>query len=115
LFPDTYHFARGLTPEQILTRMVQRLRAKLTPDILTRARERRLDVHQLLTLASIIEREAAVQEERPLISAVFWNRLEIGMPLQADPTVPYAVGKEPRARTRAGPETAPPYNHYEPC
>ena len=112
LFPDTYHFARGLTPEQILTRMVQRLRAKLTPDMLTRARERRLDVHQLLTLASIIEREAAVQEERPLISAVFWNRLEIGMPLQADPTVQYAVGKERRALTRADLATDHPYNTY---
>ena len=112
LFPDTYHFARGLTPEQILTRMVQRLRAKLTPDILTRARERRLDVHQLLTLASIIEREAAVQEERPLISAVFWNRLQIGMPLQADPTVQYAVGKERRALTRADLATDHPYNTY---
>jgi len=112
LFPDTYHFARGLTPEQILTRMVQRLRAKLTPDMLTRARERRLDIHQLLTLASIIEREAAVQEERPLISAVFWNRLEIGMPLQADPTVQYAVGKERRALTRADLATDHPYNTY---
>ena len=112
LFPDTYHFARGLTPEQILTRMVQRLRAKLTPDMLTRARERRLDIHQLLTLASIIEREAAVQEERPLISAVFWNRLEIGMPLQADPTVQYAVGKERRALTRTDLATDHPYNTY---
>ena len=112
LFPDTYHFARGLTPEQILTRMVQRLRAKLTPDVLTRARERRLDVHQLLTLASIIEREAAVPEERPLISAVFWNRLQIGMPLQADPTVQYAVGKERRALTRSDLATDHPYNTY---
>ena len=112
LFPDTYHFAKGMTPEQILSRMVQRLRTKLSPDLLTRARERRLDVHQLLTLASIIEREAVVQEERPLISAVFWNRLQVGMPLQADPTVQYAVGKERRALTRADLATDHPYNTY---
>jgi len=112
VFPDTYHFAKGLTPEQILTRMVQRLRAKLSPEIVARARDRGMDVHQLLTLASIIEREAAVEDERPLISGVFWNRLQTGMPLQADPTVQYAVGKERRALTRADLATDHPYNTY---
>jgi len=112
VFPDTYHFAKGLTPEQILTRMVQRLRAKLSPEVVARARDRGMDVHQLLTLASIIEREAAVEDERPLISGVFWNRLQTGMPLQADPTVQYAVGKERRALTRADLATDHPYNTY---
>jgi UPF0755 protein len=92
--------------------MVQRLRAKLTPEIVARARDRGMSVHQLLTLASIIEREAAVREERPVISGVFWNRLQIGMPLQADPTVQYAVGKERRALTRADLATDHPYNTY---
>jgi UPF0755 protein len=112
LFPDTYHFTRGLGAEQILARMVQRLRAKLTPDMLARARARGLDVHGLLTLASIIEREAVVHDERRLISAVFWNRLELGMPLQADPTVQYAVGKERRALTRADLASDHPFNTY---
>jgi len=112
VFPDTYYFTRGLTPEQILTRTVLRLRAKLTPEIQARARARGLDVHALLTLASIIEREAVVHEERRLISAVFWNRLQLGMPLQADPTVQYAVGKERRALTRADLASEHPYNTY---
>jgi UPF0755 protein len=112
VFPDTYHLAKGLTPEQILTRMVLRLRAKLSPEIVAQARGRGMDVHQLLTLASIIEREAVVQEERPVISGVFWNRLQLGMPLQADPTVQYAVGKERRALTRADLATDHPYNTY---
>src|SRR5262249_31350056 len=112
VFPDTYYFTRGLTAEQMLARMVQRLRAKLTPDILGRARERGLDVHGLLTLASIVEREAVVREERRLISAVFWNRLQLGMPLQADPTVQYAVGKERRALTRADLASEHPFNTY---
>src|SRR5713101_3788299 len=77
LFPDTYQLVRGLKVEEILGRMVQRTRTKLTPDILARARARGLGVHPLLTLASIIEREAAVPEERRLIAAVFWNRLQI--------------------------------------
>lgn len=112
LFPDTYHFIRGMTPEQMLGRMIQRLQSKLTPELLERARQRKLSVHELLTLASIIEREAVVPGERRLISAVFWNRLKLGMPLQADPTVQYAVGKERRALTRADLATDHPYNTY---
>jgi UPF0755 protein len=88
------------------------MQAKLTPDIRARARQRGLGVHQLLTLASIIEREAVVRDERRLISAVFWNRLNLGMPLQADPTVQYAVGKERRALTRADLVADHPYNTY---
>ena len=112
LFPDTYQFVRGLSAEEMLGRMVQRLRNKLTPDLVERARARGLDVHQLLTLASIIEREAVDPEEQRLISAVFWNRLRLDMPLQADPTVQYAVAKERRALTRADLTTDHPFNTY---
>lgn len=112
LFPDTYQLVRGMTPEEILTRMVQRLRTKLGPDVAARARARGLNVHQLLTLASIIEREAIAPEEMPLISAVFWNRLKLDMPLQADPTVQYALGKERRALTRADLQLDHPFNTY---
>lgn len=112
LFPDSYHFVRGMTPEQILTRMVQRLRTKLGAEIDARARERGLSLHELLTLASIIEREAVVREEMPLISAVFWNRLRLGMPLQADPTAQYAAGKGRRALTRVDLQLDHPYNTY---
>ena len=112
VFPDTYYFTRGLTVEQILARTVQRLHAKLTPEMRARARQRGLDVHGLLTLASIVEREAVVHDERRLISAVFWNRLQLGMPLQADPTVQYAVGKERRTLTRADLASDDPFNTY---
>ena len=112
LFPDTYQFVRGMTPEEILTRMVQRLRAKLTPDMLARARGRGLGLHGLLTLASIIEREAVARDETRLISAVFWNRLKLDMPLQADPTVQYALEKERRPLTRADLLVDHPFNTY---
>lgn len=113
LFPDTYLVVRGMTPEQILGRMVQRMQAKLTPELRDRARARGLGVHELLTLASIVEREAVVPEERRLIAAVFWNRLRRGMPLQADPTVQYGAGKERQALTRADLEQDTPYNTYQ--
>jgi UPF0755 protein len=112
LFPDTYQFVRGMTAEEILTRMVQRLRTKLTPEIAAQAQDRGLTIHRLLTLASIIEREAVVREEMPFISAVFWNRLKRDMPLQADPTVQYAVGKERRSLTRADLHADDPFNTY---
>jgi UPF0755 protein len=112
LFPDTYQFVRGLTPDEILTRMVQRFRAKVGPDLASRAQARGLTVHQLLTLASIIEREAVARDEMRTISAVFWNRLKLNMPLQADPTVQYATGKERRALTRADLATEHAFNTY---
>jgi len=112
LFPDTYQFVRGMTPEEMLGKMVQRMRAKLTPEIRGRARDLGLSTHQLLTLASIIEREAIVKDEQRVIAAVFWNRLKIGMPLQADPTVQYAAAKERRALSRADLAVDHPYNTY---
>jgi UPF0755 protein len=112
LFPDTYQFVKGMAADEILGRMVARMRDRLTPDILARARARDMNVHQLLTLASIIEKEAAERTEMPLISAVFWNRLKLDMPLQADPTVQYAVGKDRQRLTRDDLLAESPYNTY---
>jgi peptidoglycan lytic transglycosylase G len=112
LYPDTYQFVKGMTTEEILARMVARMRDQISPDLLERARAREFNVHQVLTLASIIEKEAVVRGEMPLISAVFWNRLKIDMPLQADPTVQFAVGKDGKALTRADLQVDSPYNTY---
>jgi UPF0755 protein len=112
LYPDTYQFVKGMTTEEILARMVARMRDQISADLLERARARELNVHQVLTLASIIEKEAVVRGEMPLISAVFWNRLKIDMPLQADPTVQFAVGKDGKALTRADLQVDSPYNTY---
>jgi UPF0755 protein len=112
LFPDTYYLVRGMKPEEILGRMVQRMRGKLTPEVIERAKARGLTAHRLLTLASIVEREAAVADEQRLIAAVFTNRLRRDMPLQADPTVQYALGKERQALTRSDLATDHPFNTY---
>jgi UPF0755 protein len=112
LFPDTYQFVRGMTPAEMLTRMVQRMKTKLTPELRERARQHNVSLHALLTLASIVEREAVAPDEQRLIAAVFWNRLKIDMPLQADPTVQYAVRKERGTLTRSDLATDSPYNTY---
>jgi len=112
LYPDTYQFVKGMTTEEILARMVARMRDQISPELLERARARDFNLHQVLTLASIIEKEAVIRVEMPLISAVFWNRLQREMPLQADPTVQFAVGKDGKALTRADLQVESPYNTY---
>ena len=112
LFPDTYQLVKGMTPDEILARMILRMRDQITPELLELARAHDLSVHQLLTLASIVEREAVDPKEMPLIAAVFWNRLKRDIPLQADPTVQYAVGKEGRALTLADLQIDSPFNTY---
>jgi UPF0755 protein len=113
LFPDTYRVTKGMRIEEILGRIVQRFHDKIaTADVLERARARGLTLHELVTLASIIEKETGVPEERPLIAGVFWNRLRRDMPLQADPTVAYAVGKDGQAPTRADLQVDHPFNTY---
>jgi UPF0755 protein len=97
LFPETYRFAEGLAPADLLREMVARYQAYWTPERRSRLDSLSLDERGLVTLASIVEEEARVGEERPIISGVYTNRLDIGMLLQADPTVQYALG-EPKAR-----------------
>lgn len=113
LFPDTYQLTKGMRVEEILGRMVQRFRQKIaTPDVLTRAEARGLSLHELTTLASIVEKEAVLPEEQRVIAGVFWNRLKRDMPLQADPTVAYALGKDGRAPTREDLQVDHPFNTY---
>lgn len=113
LFPDTYRVFKGMRPAEILARMVQRLREVVTPDLLAKAEAKGLSLHALLTLASIVESEAVLPDELPLIAAVFWNRIKRDMPLQADPTVSYAVGKDGRAPTRDDLQVDSPFNTYK--
>lgn len=97
LFPDTYHFAEGARPSEVLAAMVERYRGFWGTVERGRAAALGLDERGVVTLASIVEAEARRPEERPIIAAVYLNRLEMGMRLQADPTVQFALG-EPRPR-----------------
>jgi UPF0755 protein len=92
LFPDTYYVAAGSTPAQIVDRMVATFDSKIDGNRRAKAQALGLTLHEVVTLAAIVEREAMVPEERPLIAGVYLNRLKLGMPLQADPTVQYALG-----------------------
>jgi len=92
LFPDTYHLARKATPTQICATMVRRFRAVAAQLGLKR------DIHRVVTVASLVERESAVDTERPLVASVFQNRMAKGMPLMTDPSVIYGLQLENRWR-----------------
>lgn len=96
LFPDTYSLPRRATATQLVASMVASFDKALTPELRARASARGLGVRQLVTLASIVEKETGKAEERPLVAAVYSNRLAIGMGLQCDPTVIYALEKAGR-------------------
>jgi UPF0755 protein len=102
IFPATYSFSRRATPHEIVEAMVKALDERLTPDLRVEARQRGLTLHEVLTLASIVEREVLVPDERRTIASVFLNRLQLGMPLQADPTVQYAASLVPGSVDRFG-------------
>jgi UPF0755 protein len=93
LFPDTYTFAEGTSPEEAVRMLVARFEQVWKPEWTTRLQALAMSRHDVITLASIIEKEARLAEERPVISAVYHNRLKRGMLLQADPTVQYALGR----------------------
>lgn len=112
LFPDRYIFVKPVAPEEILEVMVRQFRRKIPPDAELRAEEEGLSLQQVVTIASIIEKETGVDTEKPIVSAVIRRRLALGMPLQMDPTVIYEVKRFDGTVTRKDLRTAGPYNTY---
>jgi UPF0755 protein len=113
LFPDTYHIPRGIRERNLLTLMVRTLQENYTQEIAAQAQRAGLSQHEVLTLASLIEKEAQLEAERPLIAAVYHNRLQRGMRLQCDPTVIYALGERFDGNLRkADLDINSPYNTY---
>lgn len=112
LFPDTYLYHRHSTPPELFARMVGLFYERLGPWREAKAKERGFSVHQLLTLASIVEKETGLPAERPMIAAVFINRLKTGMLLQSDPTVIYGIKAFDGNLTKTHLQTDTPYNTY---
>lgn len=112
LFPDTYTFALGTTARQAVAVMVARFERAWQPAWDARLTAMGRTRHELVTMASIVEREVRKTEEHPVVAAVYWNRLRIGMPLQADPTVIYALGRSVSRVMYADLNVRSPYNTY---
>tara|TARA_B100001123_G_C15292212_1_gene1017864 strand:- start:944 stop:1975 length:1032 start_codon:yes stop_codon:yes gene_type:complete len=112
LFPDTYLFSDHTDPESILDILINEGRKFWTKAREYRATAIGLTKHEILTLASIIEGEAIYDDERPIISAVYHNRLNNGMKLQADPTIQYIIDDGPRRLLNRDLQIKSPYNTY---
>ena len=113
LFPDTYHFPKGLSAKKIALTMVNRFEEVFLPEWHHRASQMTWTVHQVVTLASIIEKETGAAFERPLIASVFHNRLAKNMRLSSDPTVIYGIKDFDGNLTRKHLSTPTPYNTYQ--
>ena len=94
LFPETYRLPKGATAAEILSIMVAQFKDIFGPEARRRAAEIRMTPREAVILASLIEKETSLPEEKPLVSAVFHNRLRIGMKLECDPTVIYALKRD---------------------
>ena len=115
LFPDTYFFTKNQSMEEIISKLVSTMENVFTDEYRTRAEELGLSLHEVLTLASLVEREAYKDTERATISGVIHNRLDIDMILQIDATVIYGIGQGKEHMTRvlyADLEKDNPYNTY---
>jgi UPF0755 protein len=115
LYPTTYRFPRSVEPGEVARTMVSQFKDVFDESRRARAKELGLTTREVVTLASVIEKETGVAEERPIIGSVFRNRLERGMPLQSDPTIIYALKLEDRYDgnlRKADLELDSPYNTY---
>jgi UPF0755 protein len=123
LFPETYEVAKDATARTLVAMMARQFDKAVTPKLRQQFSARGLTLHQAVTLASIVEREAAMPAEQPVIASVYLNRLQRDMPLQADPTVQFAVASANLVEalgfgfwkhdlTRADLQLRSPYNTY---
>jgi UPF0755 protein len=117
LFPDTYDIAENAPPEDLIQKMLENFDRKVTQDMRDRASAMNLSIYDVLIFASLVEREARIGDERPLIADVYLNRYVQGMRFEADPTVQYAMGKKgdwwPQPSGDDLHSVDSPYNSYE--
>jgi UPF0755 protein len=111
-FPDTYRVARGVTEPQLLRMMLYQFNDRFTPEMKEKARQMGLSLREVIILASLVEKEAQVESERPIIAAVFMNRLKLEMPLQSCATIQYILGYPKPELTIQDTQIPSPYNTY---
>lgn len=113
LFPSTYLMPRDATPQQAANVMLDQFRKELPSDAPALAKAHGLTIPQVVTLASLVEREAKADDERALMAGVYYNRLRLKMPLQVDATIEYALPRHKTELSRADLALDSPYNTYK--
>lgn len=113
LFPDTYRVFPEATSTEIIRKMLDTMEQKITPEMRTAVESQGRDMHEVLTLASIVEAEVYKPEDRAVVAGIFTERLRVGIPLQADSTVNYVTGKRTSRASAADINVDNPYNTYK--
>lgn len=112
LFPDTYYFSREAMPEGILKKILNNTEMKITDGLREEIKKQGRTVFDILTMASIVEREVSGKEERKIVSGIFWNRIEIGQALQSDATLSYVLEDKVDSHSLEQLKIESPYNTY---
>ncbi|MEK3686735.1 endolytic transglycosylase MltG [Paenibacillus sp. FSL R10-2736] len=115
LFPETYELAKDSTPQEVIEAMLEQLVKKLDtiPEWKAKLANRGLTLHELMTVASLVEREVVVNEERPLVAGIIYNRLDKGQKLEIDATVQYLLDKQKERLYEKDLKVDSPYNTYK--
>jgi UPF0755 protein len=113
LFPDTYQISKGETCEEILDLMLANFGKKLTPALRTEILKQKKSIFDIVTMASMIEKEVRSLSDKKIVAGIMWKRISIGMPLQLDCTVNYVTGKSDASCTISDTKIDSPYNTYK--
>lgn len=113
LYPSTYYFDEDSSEKEILSMMLSQFNKVYTDKLRDRQKELNMTTEQVVNLASIVEKEAVLDKDRPIIASVFYNRLKIGMPLQSDATIQYIFKERKKIVTYKDLEIDSPYNSYK--
>jgi len=112
LFPDTYYISYNASSEEIIKKMLDNFDKKLTPSLKEEIKKQGKSLSEIITLASIVEKEVLKEEDKKIVAGIFWKRISLGMPLEADSTVNYITGKNSSAPTIADTKVNSLYNTY---
>jgi UPF0755 protein len=113
LFPDTYQIAKGETCEDILSLLLENFAKKLTPELREEIVNQKKSIFDVVTMASLIEKEVRTMDDKKIVSGILWKRLSIGMPLQLDCTVNYITGRSDPSVSIKNTKIDSPYNTYK--
>ena len=113
LYPSTYYFDEDVTEKEVLNYMLETFKSKYSEKLQKRQEEMKKSLYEIINLASIVEKEAVLDEDRPIIASVFYNRIKIGMPLQSDATIQYAFEERKKSITYDDLKIDSPYNTYK--